>query len=123
MCCNCLLEYFTELPVPSVVITPMGDSTAGSNFTLSCTTENLIDNLVGTPELQWVGTSNSSSSLNTLDLTFKPLRTSDGGIFMCQWTFTALGLSFYNQSSFIITVNSKQSTFMNMLLFRANGHA
>ena len=103
--------------MPSVVITAVGDSTAGNNFTLTCMTENLIDNLVDMPELQWVGTGISSSSMNTLDLSFNPLRTSDGSDFMCQWTFTTLDLGFYSQTSFNLAVNSKHITFLNMLSF------
>ena len=102
--------------MPNVVITAMGDSTAGNNFTLTCVAENLPDNLVDMPELQWVGTGISSSSMNTLDLTFNPLRTSDGGVFMCQWTFTALGLSFSNQTSFSLAINSKHSMFKHVII-------
>ena len=66
--------------MPSVVITAVGGSTAGNDFTLTCTAENLIDNLVDMPELQWLSTGISSSSVNTLDLPFNPLRTS---VFLC----------------------------------------
>ena len=93
--------------MPSVVITPVGNSTAGNNFTLTCAAKNLLDNLVEMPELQWVGTGTPSSSVNTLDLPFSPLSTSDGGVFICQWTFTTLGISFSNQTSFSLAVNSK----------------
>lgn len=106
---NAFGNNFTELPLPSIVIASVGDNTGGSSFTLTCTAENLINNLVGMTELEWAGTNISSSSMNTLDLVFTPLRTSDGGVFKCQWTFTALDLSFHSQSSFSLTVNSKNS--------------
>ena len=99
--------------MPSVVISPVGNITAGNNFTLTCAAENLLDNLVDMPELQWVGTGISSSSMNKLDLSFNPLRTSDGGVFVCQWTFTTLGLNFSNQTSFNLAVNSKHSMFLS----------
>ena len=111
------LDNFTEFRVPNVVITPMGDSTAGSNFTLVCAANNVIDNLVDMPELQWVDTSISSSSMNTLDLPFNPLRTSDGGVFTCRWTYTVLGLSFYNETSVNLAVNSKHSMFINTCMY------
>ena len=106
---------FIELPLPSVIITPVGNSTAGNSFTLTCTAENQTDNLVGMPELEWVGKNISSSTQNTLDLTFDPLKTSDGGAYTCQWTFTALNLNFHSHSSFNLTVKSKHSTFIKML--------
>ena len=110
-------NIFTAFPVPSVAITAVGGNTAGNNFTLICAAENLIDNLVGMPELQWVGTGISSSSMDELDFPFNPLKTSDGDVLMCQWTFTTLGLSFSNQTSFNLAVNSKHSMLINMLSF------
>ena len=103
--------------MPSVVITAVGDRTAGNDFTLTCTAENLPDNLVGMPELQWLGTGISSSSMDTLDLPFNPLRTSDASVVTCQWTFTALGHNFSNQSSFHLTVNSKHTNTVNVEIF------
>ena len=92
----------------------MGDSTAGNSFTLTCTTENLIDNLVGMTELEWVGTGISSSNMNTLNLPFNPLRTSDGGVFTCQWRLIGLDLTFSSQNSFNLTVNSKLYELMTV---------
>ena len=88
----------------------MGNSTAGNKFTLTCTAENVIDDLVGMTEVQWVGTDISSSSVTTLDLSYDPLRTSDGGVVTCQWIFATLDLSFHNQSSFSLTINSEYSS-------------
>ena len=105
-----LFDNSLAFPLPGVVITAVGDNTAGNNFTLTCMAENLTDNLVGMPELQWLGTDISSSSMNTLDLPFTPLQTSDGGVVTCQWSFTTLGLIFYTQSSFNVIVNSKYSS-------------
>ena len=106
-------DIFTEFPVPNVTITTMGDNIAGNSFILTCTAENIVDNLVGMPLLQWISTTLPPSNSSSLDLIFDPLRTSDGGVLECQWIFSALGNNFEQQHSFVLNVNSKHSTFVN----------
>ena len=104
---------FAGFPAPNIVFTTLGNNTAGNSFTLTCTAENVTDNLVGMPQLQWVGRNLPSSIMSSLDLIFDPLTTSDGGNFECQWILSALGTQFDQQNSFDLNVNSKQSTFVN----------
>ena len=99
--------------MPNITITAVGDNIAGKSFTLTCTSENVVDHLVGMPELQWVNETILSSNMSSLNLTFDPLRTSDGGAFECRWIFSALGKNFDQKASFDLNVNSKHSTFVN----------
>ncbi len=69
----------------TISITSPPDPTAGQNYTLTC------EVVVGeeTPTLQWTGPGGETileQSGTTLNLTFSPLKTSNGGEYTCQST-------------------------------------
>ncbi|CAI8024477.1 hypothetical protein GBAR_LOCUS14203, partial [Geodia barretti] len=76
----------TALPAPIVSISFTGDPTAGSeNYTISCSAE-VVPGLVVEPDLNIVFPDSNVTSVennSSLQHTFSPLRTSDGGSYNC----------------------------------------
>ncbi len=71
----------------TISITSPRDPTAGQDYTLTC--EVVVG--AGTPTLRWTGpggetTFEQSGTTFTLNLTFSPLNTSNGGEYTCQST-------------------------------------
>ena len=90
---------------------------AGSQATLTCLAT--VDEYLQTvPILTWlfvssytdvtVGMQSTSGATSSLDLSFNPLRTSHGGVYMCQAIVNILGISTQSQTaSETVTVQSK----------------
>ncbi len=77
--------FVTALPteVYTISITPPPGPTAGQDYTLTC--EVVVSE--GTPTLQWTGPGGETileQSGTSLDLTFSPLNTSNGGEYTCR---------------------------------------
>ena len=79
-------------PPPVVTVDVTGDFVAGSALSLLCTATHPIP-LVNPPVVSWVGvvntidvtvTNSSSVSESSITVTFDPLRTSRGGVYMCR---------------------------------------
>ena len=110
----------TALPIPQVTITPSGNSTAGSPYTLTCTVM-VVNGLVVVPQVMWLknGTSvvggnvtygMASANITTLTLPFIPLHTSNGGQYSCiaNVSIPVISItSLYNTSVSSLTVRSK----------------
>ncbi len=79
----------------NISITSRPDPTAGQDYTLTC--EVVVSD--GTPTLQWTGPGGETileQSGTTLNLTFSPLNTSNGGEYTCQST---VGVGAVNRSA------------------------
>ena len=70
---------------PDVTISFSGNSTAGQSYSLQCSAS-VVDDLVVLPDMKIVfpdSTEISEVNTSSLDYTFSPLRTSDGGQYTC----------------------------------------
>ena len=89
-----------------VTITASGISTAGEEYTLTCSVD-----VPGTPSIQWqysngsVVTSGDGITVSAGVLTFNPLRTSHGGQYPCQATAGMTGV--VRSAMWDFTVQSK----------------
>ena len=106
----------TALPAPQVTITPSGNSTAGSPYTLTCTVM-VVNGLVVVPQVMWLknGTSvvggnktygMASANTTTLTLPFNPLYTSDGGQYSC---ITSISIP-------VISITTTDTSVMNIIV-------
>ena len=80
--------FSLALPASEVTITFSGYSIAGQDYSLQCSAS-VVDGLVVLPDLKIVfpnSTKISVISSSSLDYTFSPLRTSDGGQYTCTAT-------------------------------------
>ena len=98
-----IFTFVPALPAPEVMITTEGDSTAGQQYTLTCTVT-VVENLVVEPGVEWsggrtpsgVGSVRRDGATFTLTLTFNPLRTSDGGQYTCTASVNVSEISISN---------------------------
>ena len=118
-----LSPYFSTLalPPPEVTISPDGSTTAGDVYTLTCNAT-VVENLAVEPDIEWlysngtivditVGTIMMTSNVFTRNLTFNPLRTSDGGQYICNTSINVSSISLKSissESSLNVTVQSKK---------------
>ncbi len=111
---HCMTPQTAPLP-PVVTISVSGDSVAGSSLSLLCTATPPIP-LMTPPTISWVGVVSSddvtvTNSLTVLEsntmVTFNPLRTSRGGVYMCVagYNIPAADISSSVQNSDSTTVN------------------
>ena len=113
-------SYLTALPAPQVTITPSGNSTAGSPYTLTCTVM-VVNGLAVVPQVMWLKNGTSvvggnvtsgmvSANTTTLTLQFNPLHTSNGGQYFCiaNVSIPIISItSLYNNSESSFIVQSK----------------
>ena len=119
-----LSPYFSPLalPPPEVTITPDGSTTAGDVYTLTCNAT-VVENLAVGPDIEWLYSNGTTveganitvvmmtSNVFTCNLTFSPLRTSDGGQYICSTGINVSSISLVtnsNESSLNVTVQSKK---------------
>ena len=82
------------LPPPNVTISFTGTSTAGQNYTLTCSAAVVAD-LVVQPHLKIVfpnSTAVAVEKTSSLEYTFSPLKTSDAGNYTCTATINISGI-------------------------------
>ena len=91
-----MIVYPLALPPPNVSISSSGDSIAGEEYSLECSTS-VVDGLVVLPDLKIVGPNSTMSLMNTSSLVymFSSLRTSDGGLYTCTATVNITGVTFH----------------------------
>ena len=84
------------LPPPNVSISSSGDSIAGQEYSLECSTS-VVDGLVVLPDLKIVGPNSTMSLMSTSSLVymFSTLRISDGGLYTCTATVNITGVTFH----------------------------
>ena len=86
----------TAPPIPVVVIVASSDSAvAGESLKLTCSATVVPDNLIIDPILTWsrpgvdqIGVEESIETASNLSLTFSPLYTSHGGVYVCSARLT-----------------------------------
>ena len=93
--CWCYFYSLADLPNPIVTITGMNSGTAGNDLILTCTVK-VKNLLIVRPTVQWIGGSVGSGNgvmvgdtthsgvMSMRTLTFSPLRTSHGSLYICQ---------------------------------------
>ena len=100
-------------------ISSVGPPVAGYNYTLICTVT-LTKGLLGTPTVEWVGSDGqlvvsaedvivygpvTSGRTTNLTLFFDPIRTRDGGMYICMASVSSTALSGVLNSSMTYSVN------------------
>ena len=78
----------SALPAPVVTLSFSGDSTAGQDYSLQCSAS-VVSGLVVLPDLKLVFPNSTEISVmnsSSLEYTFSPLRTYDGGQYICTAT-------------------------------------
>ena len=120
------------LPHPEIIISPDGSTTAGAVHTLTCNAT-VVENLAVRPDIEWlytngtavdgsnitVGTIMMTNNVFTRNLTFNPLRTSDGGQYICNTSINLSSISLKgisSESSLNVTVQSKKQHKSNYLV-------
>ncbi len=106
------------MPVPSITITSEGNSTAGENYTLTCSVS-VIEGLVDDASVTTSWTNNrgepiqpdfmQTSGINkTATLEFNPLLLSHGGQYVCNASIAIAGISIVKTNSqlYDITIQS-----------------
>ena len=87
----------TAPPIPVVVIVPTSSDSAvaGESLKLTCSATVVPDNLIIDPILTWsrpgvdqIGVEESIETASNLSLTFSPLYTSHGGVYVCSARLT-----------------------------------
>ena len=82
----CLLPSLSDLPPPNVTISFSGSSTAGQSYSLNCSAT-VVPDLVTEPHVQLVFSDLTiAEGSSSVDESFSPLRTSDGGQYTCTAT-------------------------------------
>ena len=80
-----LLFVHSDLPAPNVSISFSGSSTAGLSHSISCTAT-VVPGLVALPTMMIVFPNSTvvlAHNTTSVNYTFSPLRTSDGGHYTC----------------------------------------
>ena len=110
----CLLPSLSGLPPPNVTISFSGSSTAGQSYSLNCSAA-VVPDLVTEPHVQLVfPNSNIAEGSSSVEQSFSPLRTSDGGQYTCTATVNIPQAGIDNLSSTItetVTVQSELVCF------------
>ena len=117
VCLKVLIIYFcclvhSDLPAPSVSISFSGSSTAGLSHSISCTAT-VVPGLVALPTMMIVFPNSTvvlAHNTTSVDYTFSPLRTSDGGHYTCTATINIPQAGITNLTASdvgIISVSSK----------------
>ena len=86
MICVFSIIFFSALPPPNVIISFSGSSTAGQSYSLQCSAT-VVPDLVTEPHVQLVfSDSTIVNGSSSVEQSFSPLRTSDGGQYTCTAT-------------------------------------
>ena len=86
----CVALSLSDLPTPNVTISFSGNSTAGQNYTINCSAT-VVPGVVVEPLVE-IESSNSTLAAgnSSVEHTFSPLKTSDGGEYTCTATVNIL---------------------------------
>ena len=104
VCSVCLLPSLSDLPPPNVTISFSGSSTAGQSYSLNCSAT-VVPGLVTEPDVQLVfSDSTKAEGSSSVEQSFSPLRTSDGGQYTCTATVNIPQAGIANSSSTTETV-------------------
>ena len=118
-------------PVPSspisVMIAPVsGSAIADEAYSLICSVTEEITGLTGTPSAQWIGPddntvvpttgSMSNQTSSSATLTFQPLTTSSGGLYICLATLPSPAVTGD------ITANTSQAVVVESMLLNVISH-
>ena len=98
----------TALQPPEVSVSPSPVRTAGEAYMLVCTAT-VEEYLQGIPSLRWrlpgntnntsIGTQSTNGTVSNTKLSFTPLRTSHGGVYVCEATINITGISPESQTA------------------------
>ena len=108
----------SDLPPPNVTISFSGSSTAGQSYSLNCLAT-VVPDLVTEPHVQLVfPNSTIAEGSSSVEQSFSPLRTSDGGQYTCTATVNVPQAGIANLSNTIketVNVQSELVCFTNCL--------
>ena len=127
------------LPAPQVTITPSGNSTAGSPYTLTCTVM-VVNGLVVVPQMTWLKNGTSvvggngvlvtygmvTANTTSLTLKFNPHQTSNGGQYTCivNVSIPVISItSLYTTLQYTTIVQSKRYTHNKSRVQQSHTHS
>ena len=91
-----------------MTVTPVQVWTAGGSYTLSCSvtyeeflqiTPTLKWTLPGTTDDTTIGDQSNTENMSSISLNFNPLRTSHGGVYVCEATVNISGITLQSQTA------------------------
>ena len=127
---NLAVNFFFPVPQTSIAtsIAATRPPVAGYNFTLTCTVV-LADGLLGVPQILWLDPNGqpvssaqdvtlappvTSAQTTNQSIYFDPIRTSDGGAYMCMAMVSSSALATTLNSSASFNINVQQSKFVHI---------
>ena len=110
--------YHVDLPPPSVsIMVSDANPIAGEAYTLICTAT-VVENLVVMPILTWIdslsgGMQEDDGITSTCTLMFDPLRTQQGGVYICRAVITIVLISLERSADSSQSVNVQSKSLSN----------
>ena len=105
---NIVFQSFPALQPPNVTVTPVQVWTADGSYTLTCSATVEVF-LQATPTLTWTIPGNTDDThivdqsntedMSSISINFNPLRTSHGGVYVCEATVNVSGITPQSQSA------------------------
>ena len=109
----------SDLPAPNVSISFSGSSTAGLSHSISCTAT-VVPGLVALPTMMIVFPNSTvvlAHNTTSVDYTFSPLRTSDGGHYTCTATINIPQAGITNLTALNVgTINVSSNFLLNGII-------